>query len=54
MSTPTPVPANPGQEIQNLFTQYGELTFQLEQAQFRRNLVAQRLNTLLNVGQPTA
>ena len=51
MSDPIPVPTPPGQEIQNLFTQKGELVTQIEIAQSKLNMINQRLSVILNVGQ---
>ena len=54
MSTPTPVPApaNPGQEIQNLFASKGELVTQIEIAQAKLQQINQRLSVIINAGQP--
>ena len=55
MSEPTPVQPQkltPGQEIQNLFAQKGELITQIEIAQNKLNQVNQRLGAILNAGQP--
>ena len=45
-------PITPGQEIQNLFSQKGELVTQIEIAQAKLNMVNQRLSQILNAGQP--
>ena len=55
MAEQTAVPLqkpNPGQEIQNLFTQKGELVTQIEIAQSKLSQVNQRLSIILNQGQP--
>ena len=54
MTTPTPVPQNPGQEIGNLFSQKGELVTQIEIAQSKLNLINQRLSVILNSNPPSA
>lgn len=45
-------PITPGQEIQSLFAQKGELVTQIEIAQAKLNQVNQRLAVILNAGQP--
>lgn len=48
----TPAPITPGQEIQNLFSQKGELVTQIEIAQAKLGQINQRLSIILNSGQP--
>jgi len=47
-----PQPNTPGQEIQNLFAQKGELVTQIEIAQAKLQMINQRLSAILNSGQP--
>lgn len=51
---PAPQQITPGQEIQNLFAQKGELVTQIEIAQAKLNMINQRLSAILNAGQPSA